>query len=126
MRHVLGLKESSRLARILLMLLLISNVILVIFRIIEVISREVIFLVGLADILMGSLIAYDWLGEKPDYSQTSYVSKDKVTGLIFPYAEPKKKPKDARTVKEVKSRVDLMGLAIFLNGFLLIAISAIL
>lgn len=126
MRHVHGLKGSSRSARILFMLLLISNVILVISRIMEVINREVIFLVGLADILMGSLIAYDWLGEKPNYSQTSYVSKAEATGLVFPHTEPKEKPKDARTVKKVKSRVNLIGLAMLLNGFLLIAVSAIL
>ena len=126
MRHKIGFKGSSFSARILVLLIVISDVILIISRIGAAIGEEVIFGVGLVEMLFGLMIVYDWLGEKPDYSQTSYVSKGDAIGLVFPYEKPKKKPEDARTVKKAKSRVNLIALAVILRRFLLIAISAIL
>jgi len=126
LRHKIGLKDSSFSAKIVVLLIVISDVILIVSRIGAVISEEVIFGVGLVEMLIGLMIVYHWLGEKPDYSQTSYVSKGDAIGLVFPYETPKKEPKDARPVKKAKSRVNLIGLAVILHGFLLIAISAIL
>jgi len=105
-------------------------VILVASRTFGILDSEAVSLVGLAEVLVGSITAYDWLGEKPDYSRTSYVSKSETGGLVIPYKEPKEKrkekPEDQKAAETVKSRVDLIGVAILFHGFLLTITSAFL
>jgi len=44
-------------------------------------------MVGLAEVLVESITVYDWLGEKPDYSRTSHVSKSEAAGLVITSAQ---------------------------------------
>jgi uncharacterized membrane protein YiaA len=99
-----------------------------------------LFAIGLVVFFIGLMISYDWLGEKPDYSKTSYVSTNRGVGRVYPW--PRSKDERTREIaiaksrvveedrqrvlKEAKSKVSVIGVAILLVGLLLMVTSGIL